>query len=171
MPSNEIEKNHYLTHNNDIHDPRYQNYAKPIVDYVLNNFTTDHLGLDFGAGTGLVMAYLLEQHHYQVTSYDPFFYPNLAALEKKYDYIIISEVIEHFHYPAQELAKLKSMLSPQGQLIIRTELYRSEIDFSKWYYHQDITHVGFYSFKTMQWIAAKYSFGSCHQMEKVIVLK
>jgi 2-polyprenyl-3-methyl-5-hydroxy-6-metoxy-1,4-benzoquinol methylase len=171
MPFQEIERAHYLTHNNDIHDPRYQTYARPIVDYILSSFTSSQQGLDFGCGTGLVMAHLLEPKGFPVNSYDPFFYPNPEALNKSYDYIIISEVIEHFHRPATELTNLKKMLKPKGQLIIRTEIYRPEIDFAKWFYHQDITHVGFYSLKTIQWIATNYCFESWSQQEKLIILK
>jgi len=106
-----LEKAHYLTHNNDIHDPRYQKYASPIIDYILVNFTKEHLGLDYGAGPGPIMAHMLEKQGYQIESYDPYFLPNQQTLQHQYDYIIASEVIEHFHRPNEEFTKMKLIIN------------------------------------------------------------
>jgi 2-polyprenyl-3-methyl-5-hydroxy-6-metoxy-1,4-benzoquinol methylase len=42
------------------------------------------------------------------------------SLQKKYDYIILSAVLEHFQDPISQLGKLIKMLNFQGKLIITT---------------------------------------------------
>ncbi|MDD2277735.1 MAG: hypothetical protein PHS05_01600 [Bacteroidales bacterium] len=76
-PSNFLDYDHererYLLHNNDINDARYQNFVKPIIDAVTLDFTTDKVGLDFGAGTGPVTSMILKDKGYNISEYDLFF--------------------------------------------------------------------------------------------------
>ena len=130
-PSNYVsekeEKARYRTHNNDVDDIRYQNFVSPIVLAVKDNYNTKHLGLDFGAGTGPVITSLLEKEGYHINLYDPFFHPYPQNLLKKYDYIICSEVIEHFHNPYEEFRNLTNMLNPKGTIFCMTSLYVDHI--------------------------------------------
>ncbi len=93
------EKNRYLEHNNDVYDEGYRNFVSPIVDAVKKDFCQTDEGLDFGAGPGPVISIMLKESDYSVTMFDPYFHNNPAALEKKYDYIIVCEVMEHFYNP------------------------------------------------------------------------
>ena len=50
------EKQRYLEHDNDVNDKGYQNFVQPIVNAVIKDFKPKHNGLDFGCGTGPVIA-------------------------------------------------------------------------------------------------------------------
>ena len=98
-PSGSQEHARYETHNNDVNDPGYQQFVSPITNHVLQHFKPTDSGLDFGAGPGPVITKLLNEQGYNPALYDPFYAPDPLVLEKKRDYIICCEVIEHFHHP------------------------------------------------------------------------
>jgi SAM-dependent methyltransferase len=154
------EKKRYLEHNNDVDDPGYQKFVIPIVNCIKNNFEVNSAGLDFGCGTGPVISKLLNDSGYSTTLYDPFFHKNPNALKSKYDYIICCEVIEHFNKPEEEFRLLKSLLNNKGKLICMTEFYSDNLDFKKWYYKDDPSHVFFYREETLEWIKDNFNFSS-----------
>lgn len=156
--SHEEEFAHYQTHNNDIHDPRYQNFVSDITDYIKGHCSPKDLGLDYGAGPGPVIKHVLAPVGHQVEIYDPYFAPNPQALEKKYDYIVSCEVIEHFNNPRDEFKKLSALLKEEATLILKTHIYGDDIHFPSWYYHADPTHICFYRTETFEWIKEKYHF-------------
>lgn len=168
-PSPEEERRRYEAHNNDVADPGYRNFARPIVEAVGARFGAESTGLDFGSGPGPVAAAMLAEMGYHVELYDPFFSDDRKPLEKTYDYVLLCEVMEHFHNPVKEFALLRSLLNPRGALICMTALYSDEIDFASWHYINDITHVFFYREKTLEWIRRNYNFSSCAIEGRVIV--
>jgi len=103
-----------MTHNNDVNDSGYHKFVSPIVNAVLNDFLPEHKGLDFGAGTGPVISKLLTDRNYQIKQYDPYFFNLPELLQKKYDYIVCCEVIEHFYDPDKEFQLLKSLLKARN---------------------------------------------------------
>ncbi|NQX78295.1 class I SAM-dependent methyltransferase [Gilvibacter sp.] len=153
IPSAHQEKERYLTHNNDVNDPGYRNFVAPFVKHITQNFNTDQTGLDYGAGTGPVAAVMLEEGGYEVKLYDPFFHPDPTPLDDTYDFIICCEVMEHFHQPDLEFVKLKKLLKANGQLICKTDLYDGKLNFEKWYYKNDPTHVFIYHQMSLEYIA------------------
>lgn len=170
LPTLVDEESRYLEHNNDINDERYQQFVMPIVQQVVDHYTPEHRGLDFGAGTGPVISKLLTDRSYQIVQYDPFFHNYPELLLDKYDYIVACEVIEHFHQPDKEFARLKEMLNPGGKLICMTTIYHPGIDFKTWYYKNDPTHVFFYHSDTLQFIQNTYGFSKLQIVNNMIVL-
>ncbi len=170
LPTPQAEETHYRTHNNDIHDPRYQAFVAPIVQAILSNYGPSHAGLDFGAGTGPVITHLLQEQGYAIQPYDPFFHPYSEHLTQTYDYIACCEVIEHFHHPAREFALLKKLLNPGGSLFCMTQLYLPEIKFETWYYKNDPTHVFFYQPETLEWIKNHFGFSRLQIQNRLICL-
>ncbi len=158
LPDSELEKKRYLEHNNDVYDSRYRAFVKPIVDAVISNFSPADIGLDYGAGTGPVISKMLKENNYNIIKYDPFFFNFPELLKNKYNYITSCEVIEHFHNPKNEFEYLRRMLLPGGKLFCMTEIYDESIDFNRWYYKNDQTHVVFYHKKTFEWLKDKYNF-------------
>ncbi len=154
------EKNHYDFHENNANDVNYQKFVSPITNFVLNDFTTIHKGLDFGCGRSSAIAKVLENNNYNIKQYDPYFKDNKALLLQKYDYITSCEVIEHFYEPKKEFELLKSILKTNGILYCMTHLYDENIDFEKWYYKNDPTHVFIYQEKTIEFIVKKFGFSS-----------
>lgn len=150
------EKARYETHNNDVNDIGYQNFTMPITSYVIEHFSAEHQGLDFGSGTGPVISSMLKKQNYTIAQYDPFFAPDLSLLNKKYDYIVSCEVFEHFHKPKLEIKRLISLLKDKGCLLIMTMLYNEQIDFYSWNYRRDPTHIFIYRKETIEYIAKAY---------------
>ncbi len=74
-------------------------------------------------------------------------------LQQQYDFIVASEVVEHLHYPRQELDRLWSCLKPNGLLGIMTKRVIDQEAFSRWHYKSDPTHVCFFSTETFRWLA------------------
>ena len=154
----EAEMLRYQEHNNDVEDRKYQEFVSPITSAILRDFTQNNKGLDFGAGTGPVIAKVLKDSDYNIIEYDPFFHNYPELLEKKYDYIACCEVIEHFRNPKKEFVLLKKLLTENGMLYCMTSIYNENIDFHNWRYKNDQTHIFIYHNKTIQWIKEKIGF-------------
>lgn len=155
-PQEEIDR--YESHDNDVEDPRYQNFVSPLVDKITEQFNKDSLGLDYGSGTGPVITKMLTDLGYEVNTFDPFFDNKPHVLDLKYDYIVSCEVIEHFHTPYKEFQNLKSMLKPNGSLFLKTDVFTEDKDFHAWYYKSDETHVFFYHPETFKWLQTEFKF-------------
>ncbi len=164
------EKKVYLQHQNNIHDPGYQKFVSPLVQFATDHYSAESLGLDYGSGTGPVITHLLNQQGYTVKQYDPYFHCDPSALEINYDYILVCEVAEHFYHPDQEFTRFKNLLRPNGSLVISTSLYSDEINFENWHYHLDPTHVMLYQLKTFEWIRDAYNFSSLKKLSNRLVV-
>lgn len=162
------ERERYLEHNNDVNDAGYQNFVKPIIDIVTSRFTSPCVGLDFGAGTGPVISKILREKGYTMFEYDPYFHNYPELLVNSYDFIVCCEVIEHFNNPRKEFYQLRSMLNPGGELICMTDLYTEKVNFEKWYYKNDPTHVFFYHPHSVEYIAKEFNFTAFDQNDRLI---
>ncbi len=160
----------YELHENDIEDKKYQQFVSPITSSVLTDFTKNHKGLDFGAGTGPVITKVLKDQYYQITPYDPYFHNYPDLLRHSYDYIACCEVMEHFYNPKKEFKLLKKLLKPKGKLYLMTALFDETIDFDKWYYKNDPTHVFIYHKKTIQWLKENFEFIAVSIKGRLIIL-
>ncbi|MGJ8667732.1 MAG: class I SAM-dependent methyltransferase [Patiriisocius sp.] len=156
--SEEAEKERYLSHNNNVNDTGYQLFVTPIVNSIKSNFNASSNGLDFGAGTGPVIAKMLSEIGYSIKLYDPFFHPDTSVLSETYDYIVCCEVMEHFNNPLKEFHLLKSLLNKNGRLICKTSLLPSKDKFANWFYKNDSTHIIFYTPESLEWIKEKVGF-------------
>lgn len=170
LPDQNSEISRYLQHNNDVNNIGYQSFVSPIVNEILSSFNTTHKGLDFGAGTGPVISEMLKDNNYLIEQYDPFFHNNPELLQHKYDYIVSCEVIEHFHDPNREFQQLKKLLNKKGKLFCMTSVYNINIDFAKWYYKDDPTHVFFYRKQTFEYIRQHFGFSDIEINNNLIIL-
>jgi len=168
-PAKNDERERYEEHDNDVHDERYQAFVSPIVKQVLTRHEPSEKGLDFGSGTAPVITHLLRQQGYSMVCYDPFFANLPELLERRYDYIVCCEVIEHFHDPGAEFARLKDLLGPGGHLYCMTMLHHDGIDFQNWHYRRDPTHVFIYREETIQWMADRFNFADVSIEGRLIV--
>lgn len=169
--SPEKEKLRYEEHNNDIEDTRYQKFVGPIVDEILEYYSPHEIWLDFWAGTGPVISHLLEKKWFHIRLYDPFFHNSPEFLTQTYDFIIVCEVVEHFHNPKKEFELLYNLLKPGGRLYIMTDLYTPDINFKQWYYKNDKTHVFFYSDQAFELIAQNWAYKKYTREGRCIILK
>jgi 2-polyprenyl-3-methyl-5-hydroxy-6-metoxy-1,4-benzoquinol methylase len=88
--------------------------------------------------------------------YDYFYEQVPAALERQYDFITATEVVEHLHDPRKELERLWTCLKPGGWLGIMTQFAVDREVFSRWHYQNDVTHVCFFSRPTFAWLAGHW---------------
>jgi hypothetical protein len=167
----DAEKAEYELHQNDIRDPRYQSFVRPITDAVIANHAPDAPALDYGSGAESVIAHVLSAHGFQMQAYDPFFRRDAALLAQTYDIITCSETVEHFHSPRTEFERLHQMLRPGGSLYISTLLYHDSIPFANWHYRRDPTHVFLYRRETFEWIAKHLGFDNLQVQGRVITLR
>ena len=135
----------YQHHDNDDNNGYlvYQtNFYEMIKDYL---GTTS---LDFGCGNNHILANIISKQGIESSYYDLYFYPNSDYKTKKYDSIILEEVIEHLYDPIAILKELYPLLNTNGVFIIRTNLLKDGLNLNNWWYLRDITHISFFSEKT-----------------------
>ncbi len=164
------EKGRYDLHSDDVTAIGYQNFVKPITDAVICSFNKTDIGLDFGSGKTEIVKFVLEQKGYQVKGYDPFYFNDLQLLKNKYNYITSCEVIEHLYNPHKVFKQLYDMLLPSGKLFLKTSLYSKDLNFEKWWYKNDPTHVTLYTQKSLEFIKEHFGFKSLEIFDKHIVL-
>ena len=151
--SAEQEKAEYDLHQNEIDDPGYRRFLGRLAGPLLERLPAGASGLDFGCGPGPALAAILREAGCRVALYDVFYQLDRAALERRYDFICATEVVEHLHAPGEVLAELWRQLLPGGYLGIMTKLVRNREAFASWHYKNDPTHVCFFSESTWHWWA------------------
>lgn len=147
------EKREYDKHRNDIDDPGYRRFLARLADPLLPRLAPESEGLDYGCGPGPALAPMLEAAGHRVRLYDPIYQPGGAALERSYDFITCTEVVEHMHRPADEFRRLDALLRPGGLLGVMTMFQTDDARFADWHYRRDPTHVVFYRESTLAFIA------------------
>ena len=148
--SAEIER--YLMHNNDPSDSGYRGFLSRLWDVLKPRLVIGSTGLDFGCGPGPALAQMMQEEGFQVSLYDPHFFPEETVLERRYDFVTCTETVEHLRSPLREFELLDSLLVPGGYLGVMTGMLEDRSGFSSWYYQRDPTHIGFYSTPTMLWV-------------------
>jgi len=165
----EEEKGRYDLHSDDVEAKGYQNFVKPITEHVAQCFTKEDKGLDFGCGKTEIVKYVLEQKGFNIKGYDPIYFNQKKLLNDSYNYITSCEVIEHLFRPKEVFQLLYDILLPKGKLFIKTSLYSLDLNFEKWWYKNDPTHVTLYTKKSLEYIKDYYGFTSLEIHKKHIV--
>lgn len=147
------EKAIYDLHQNQLDDLGYRRFLSRLTQPMLESLSSGAEGLDFGCGPGPLLAQMFREQGFQMETYDPFYANHPELLQRRYDFITCSEVVEHLRQPQPVFAQLFDMLKPQGLLGIMTKLVIDAEAFSRWHYKNDLTHISFFSEATMQWIA------------------
>lgn len=156
------EKSRYDLHQNEGQEG-HRAFLEPLIKEV-ETFTEstqrhprDISILDFGCGPSAFLGNTLISKGYQVSNYDFYYYPDNDALRRSYHVITSTEVWEHLYNPRQEIEKQLRLLKSGGILAVMTSAHKGGAHFSDWYYRRDLTHVTFFSEKTMEWIAQKFN--------------
>jgi len=155
-PDTETERAHYLKHDNNPGDPQYRAFLDRLAQPLIKRLPAGATGLDYGSGPGPTLSVMLEERGFSVWLYDPFFAPDPAPLQERYDFITCTETVEHFFNPADEFARFDQLLRPGGWLGIMTQMRDEKYCFETWHYVLDPTHVCFYHKRTLCWIAQQY---------------
>lgn len=154
-PSAAVAEAHYRLHRNAVDDPGYRRFLAPLAAPLLERLPARQQGLDYGCGPAPALATMLEEAGHRMTLYDPLFCPAGDALAGTYDFITCTEVAEHFHSPAEEFARLDSLLHPGGWLGVMTAFQADDASFASWHYRRDPTHVVFYRAASFRVIARR----------------
>ena len=133
-----------------------QRMAQPLIE----KLEPASRGLDFGCGPGPALADILQQAGFSVQLYDLYYYPDSSVLDssvlnRQYDFITATEVIEHLGQPWPILQMLWQILQPGGILGLMTKQLIDRRRFANWHYIRDPTHIAFYSRDTLLWLAEK----------------
>ncbi len=146
----------YQLHENSPDDPRYREFLGRLSAHLIPKLPVAAEGLDFGSGPGPTLSVMLEEQGFRMRLYDPFFAPGADALNRTYDFITCTETAEHFYQPGKEFRRLDGLLRSGGWLGVMTEMLEAGMDFARWRYLREPTHVCFYTRETMNWIANRH---------------
>jgi 2-polyprenyl-3-methyl-5-hydroxy-6-metoxy-1,4-benzoquinol methylase len=152
-PDAATERAEYDRHENDIHDPGYRAFLDRLAAPLRARLKPGARGLDYGCGPGPALAHMLREAGHDMATYDPFYAPDTAVLNTRYDFITCTETAEHFHTPADEFDRLGAMLRLGGWLALMTTFQTEDARFATWHYRMDPTHVVFYRATTLAHIA------------------
>jgi len=151
------EKAQYDLHQNLPDDKRYRQFLSQLFEPLHAQLKPSSSGLDFGCGPGPTLSVMFAQAGHEVALYDHFYAPDKSVLQTCYDFITVSEVIEHLQQPLQVMDQLWAQLNPGGYLGVMTQLWDEQPDFSHWAYKQDPTHICFFSTASFTWLARRWS--------------
>lgn len=154
--SDEEEKLQYELHQNTPDDPGYRRFLSRTLTPLLSRLDSTARGLDFGCGPGPALGEMVKASDIKIDNYDPYFFDDPQLLTKTYDFVVMTEVIEHVRNPGQMLQLLDSLIKPGGILAIMTKRVIDKDRFARWHYKNDPTHIRFYSEATFEWIARQY---------------
>lgn len=94
----------------------------------------------------------------KILGYDPFFAPDFTSIKNGADLVLCLEVIEHFEEPRLCIKDLCSKVRRGGYLAIGTQFLTPQINFDKWWYKEDLTHVAFYTIDALLHLLKKFNF-------------
>lgn len=158
-----LEKAEYDKHQNQSDDSGYRRFLnrclEPLLAHTKTHFpksADDIRGLDFGCGPGPTLSQMAAEQGYRVADYDPFYAHKPELLKNQYDFITMTEVIEHVRHPRLVLDLLDRLLGPAGTLAIMTKRREEPERFANWHYKNDPTHIRFYNLKSFEFIARHY---------------
>ncbi len=143
----------YDFHENEAEDPGYRKFLSKLTESLLERLEPGMVGLDFGCGPGPALAGMLTEAGMAMSLYDPFFHDSVQALERQYDFLTCTEVVEHLHQPAQVFHQMDGLHKPGGWLGVMTCFQTDDARFANWHYRRDPTHVVFYREHTLAVIA------------------
>jgi len=152
--STQDERARYGHHQNESEDPAYFNYLSKIVNDCIPSLKPGDEGLDFGCGPSPLMAKIFSSRGFTADSYDLYFHPHLPYKNKTYDFIILSEVIEHLRNPIEVMKELGHLLNVNGKFFIKTKFYPEKELFHHWFYKRDSTHIQFFNEEAFKHLAS-----------------
>jgi len=154
----EVEEKHiYDLHENSPEDEGYRKFLLRLAGPLSRKISRGSEGLDFGCGHGPTLSILFEELGHRVKNFDKYYDPNFNVFNHQYDFITLTEVIEHLKTPHLELKRLYQSLRPGGFIGLMTKLVVDQTSFQSWHYKNDPTHICFYSKETFEWLSVSWN--------------
>jgi len=163
------EKRRYLKHQNNYIDEGYLKFLSKIRDPMLKYVNNNDIGIDYGCGHTPVLSKMFKDCGIVVDNYDYYFYKNIPLINH-YNFLVCSEVIEHFHDPMSEFLTMKSILKEKSILAFMTSMHKKDLNFEDWWYKNDPTHVIFYSLNTFEYLANFFNKRIVYHFKDVVIL-
>ncbi|WP_291515538.1 class I SAM-dependent methyltransferase [Bdellovibrio sp. ArHS] len=155
------EKQRYDLHQNQ-ESAGYLAFFAPLIKAVVDHFraagveSTQLSSLDYGCGPTAMLSGLLQAEGFETANYDSFYYPETEVFKRTYHLITSTEVWEHLHNPKEDIERMLTLLKPGGILAVMTSAHKGEAAFHDWHYRRDLTHVGFFSERSMHWLTERF---------------
>ncbi|NLS13681.1 class I SAM-dependent methyltransferase [Vibrio sp. SM6] len=151
----QTEKAHYDLHENNAEDAGYRRFLARLATPLSEKLGENATGLDFGCGPGPTLSVMLEALGHRVALYDIYYHPDRAALDKTYDFVTATEVIEHLYQPDIVWQQWLNLVKSGGWLGLMTKMVIDAEAFANWHYKNDPTHVIFFSRATFAFLAER----------------
>ena len=155
--SPQAQKAYYDLHDNQPDDAGYRRFLGRLFEPLNQRLARGARGLDAGCGPGPALAAMFAEAGYPVALYDPIYAPDASVLKGPYDFISLSEVVEHMAEPGRDLDRLWAALGPGGWLGIMSKRVRDPAAFKTWHYITDPTHISYFSEVTFRWLCARWT--------------
>lgn len=159
-PSPEEAAYRYRLHQNSAQDPGYRDFLERLLGPVAERLRPGARGLDYGCGPEPVLAGLARARGFACAAFDPLFHTEPPR--PPYDFVLVSEVFEHFRVPAVDIQRVTVLLDQGGSgreggmLGVMTLFWEDVEDLARWHYLSDPTHVSIYRAETFDWIARRH---------------
>lgn len=154
--SSSEEKARYENHENIEGNADYEKFLAQLWVPLQKYLGDAKAGIDFGSGPGPALQKMIQRAGFECEIYDPYYAVDQSVLAKKYDFVVSTEVVEHFNFPKTSWAQLLSLVKPGGYLGVMTQFHpggaKAAEFFKTWWYARDPAHVSFYSEKTLRQI-------------------
>jgi pseudouridine kinase len=163
IPDEETSRARYGLHRNDERNEGYMSFLSRIIDRALAYTGMSCRGMplrviDWGSGPNPLGVKLLNQRGLESVPWDPFFASERTPPDAAFDLALCIEVAEHFMHPRHDFHDLARVLKPGAWALMHTHISPVEDEeFLRWWYIEDITHISFYSEKSLQILAAMAS--------------
>ncbi len=153
----ESEKSQYDMHENSFESLGYVKMFEDFIEKSILPYEKDiDNALEFGCGSGPVLAELLRRQGLTVDIYDLYFFPKKVYKGKKYDLITSTEVFEHLKNPIEVLKMLVEHTNKNGYIVLMTKFPpKDDKEFLAWWYRRDPTHISFFTPKSFEVMAEK----------------
>lgn len=168
----EAEKERYAQHENSAENHGYVKMFEEFLEKI--GEIKNRKVLDFGCGQNPVLAELMRKKGAEITFYDKYFFAEKSYAQGGYDLITLTEVIEHLAHPLAILQELQGLLREGGKIALMTKLRTGdEAEFARWWYRRDVTHVSFFTLKSLEFLAKKVQMHVefCDENDTIILAK
>lgn len=163
------EKARYDGHENSSGDLQYRKYLNKLALPMLNRLDSGQSGLDFGSGPGPTLHLMFEEAGHTMSIYDVYYAPDASVLDKAYEFVSATEVVEHLYTPRETLDKLWECVKPGGLMGVMTQF--PQPDFGNWRYKNDLTHVCFFSPATFAYMGARWEADLIYAVQDVVIFR
>lgn len=156
------EKKRYDAH---VCDEGYFRYMEGVYEKV-KPYLREGISLDFGCGKTHSLRDIFLQDNRQCLYYDLYYFPEYP--KGPFDNIILIEVFEHIRDSYTLLQDFKRQLKPHGKILIMTKPLPASPE--GWWYLRDITHISFFTEKSMQILADLLGFHLVYDAESSLFI-